>query len=354
MLKVRLYRPFSAAHLLAALPASARAIAVLDRTKEPGALGEPLYLDVRDGVRGSAGQADRAAARSSSAAATACRPRSSRRRWLAACSTSWRGRRRATTSPSASSTTSATRRSSGTATLDIEPDDVSRSVFFGLGADGTVGANKNSIKIIGDATTEASRRATSSTTRRSPARSPSRTCASARRRSGRPYLIRQAGFVGCHQFGFLDRYDVLDARRARRGAARQQPVRPGRRSGISCRRGAGRHPREAAAALRDRRRSTWPAATAWARASTRSCRRASSRCPACCRATRRSSASRTRSRRPTPSAAPTSCGRTSTRSTTRWRTCTRCRCPAAVASDRAPAARGAGRTRPTSSRASRR
>ncbi len=46
MLKVRLYRPFSAAHLLAALPESARAVAVLDRTKEPGALAEPLYLDV--------------------------------------------------------------------------------------------------------------------------------------------------------------------------------------------------------------------------------------------------------------------------------------------------------------------
>ncbi len=77
VLKVRLYRPFSAEHFLAALPATVKPIAVLDRTKEPGAIGEPLYLDVVTALR--RGRAGRI--RTSSAAATACRRRSSRRPW---------------------------------------------------------------------------------------------------------------------------------------------------------------------------------------------------------------------------------------------------------------------------------
>ncbi len=71
------------------------------------------------------------------------------------------------------------------ASLDIEPPETVRAIFFGLGSDGTVGANKNTIKILGPRRA-CTRRATSSTTRRSPARRPSRTCASGRSRSGRP------------------------------------------------------------------------------------------------------------------------------------------------------------------------
>ena len=109
---------------------------------------------------------------------------------------------------------------------------MSRSVFFGLGADGTVGANKNSIKIIGDATpgyaqgyfvydSKKSGAITVSHLRFGP--SPIRSA----------YLVRQAGFVGCHQFGFLDRYDVLDAAAPGAVLLAQQPVRPRRRSGTS-------------------------------------------------------------------------------------------------------------------------
>ena len=97
---------------------------------------------------------------------------------------------RATTSRSASSTTSRTRRCPSTRTSTSSRDDVVRAVFYGLGADGTVGANKNSIKIIGEET-DATRRATSSTTRRSRARSRSRTCASARGPIRSAYLIRR-------------------------------------------------------------------------------------------------------------------------------------------------------------------
>ena len=208
VLKVRLYRPFSAAHLLAALPASTRAIAVLDRTKEPGALGEPLYLDVLTAVAESP-ETDRARpivvggryglsskeltpAMLAGVFAELSRP-SPRKHFtvgivddVSHSSLEW------------------------DRDLDIEPDAVSRSVFFGLGADGTVGANKNSIKIIGDATpgyaqgyfvydSKKSGAITVSHLRFGP--SPIRSA----------YLVRQAGFVGCHQFAFLDRYDVIDA-----------------------------------------------------------------------------------------------------------------------------------------------
>ena len=91
----------------------------------------------------------------------------------------------ARTSPSASSTTSRSTSLDYDPDLDIEPAATVRAVFYGLGSDGTVGANKNTIKIIGE-DAGLTRRATSSTTRRSPARRPSRTCASARSRSARP------------------------------------------------------------------------------------------------------------------------------------------------------------------------
>ena len=84
LVKVRLYRPFSVEQFIGALPATVERIAVLDRTKEPGAIGEPLYLDVvaalAGGIADGLGQLDRRARRSS-AAATASRRRSSRRRW---------------------------------------------------------------------------------------------------------------------------------------------------------------------------------------------------------------------------------------------------------------------------------
>ena len=99
-------------------------------------------------------------------------------------------------------------------------------MFFGLGADGTVGANKNTIKIIGEDRTSTSR-ATSSTTRRSRGRRPSRTCASGREPIRSTYLIQSASFIGCHQFAVPRASSTCWARRAGRHAAAQQPVRPG-------------------------------------------------------------------------------------------------------------------------------
>ena len=188
VLQVRLYRPFDAAAFLAALPPTRPSIAVLDRTKEPGALGEPLYQDVVTALRRAAvaAAARSAGCRGSSAGATACRPRSSRRPWPRRSSTSSRRpepkhalhrrhrRRRHAPEPRRSSpvSTPSRRRRRPRRLLRAR-----RRRHGGreqeLGQDHRRGHRRSTP------------RATSSTTRRSRARRPSRTCGSARGRSGR-------------------------------------------------------------------------------------------------------------------------------------------------------------------------
>jgi len=106
LIKVRLYRPFSMDHFLAALPKTVKAISVLDRTKEPGCAGEPMYQDVITALAEaqSAGKLPFAMPKVV-AAATACRPRSSPRPWSRRCTTISRSRPPRTISPWASTTT---------------------------------------------------------------------------------------------------------------------------------------------------------------------------------------------------------------------------------------------------------
>ena len=196
---------------VAALPKTVKAIAVLDRTKEPGSSGEPLYLDCVDGaVRGRRRRAQLSKCRWSSADVTGCRRRNSRRRWsrrvfdnLAPAEAQepfhHRHQRRCYRAPSLAYDPA----------FSTEPKDVVRAVFYGLGSDGTVGANKDSIKIIGEDTRRTTRRAISCTTRRSPARRRCRTCVSGREPIRSTYLVSQANFVACHQPSFLERYDIL-------------------------------------------------------------------------------------------------------------------------------------------------
>jgi pyruvate-ferredoxin/flavodoxin oxidoreductase len=209
VLKVRLYRPFAAERFIAALPRTVRQIAVLDRTKEPGALGEPLYLDIVAALHESAD----AGRLHTPVAIVGGRYGLSSKEFTPAMVKAVFDNLQLT--PPRNHFTvgivdDVTHTSLAVPSdFDIEPADVVRCVFFGLGSDGTVGANKNSIKIIGEDTefwpqgyfvydSKKSGALTISHLRFGP-----RPIKSA-------YLISKAGFVACHQPTLLDRYDVLE------------------------------------------------------------------------------------------------------------------------------------------------
>jgi len=211
VLKVRLYRPFSVEDFAAVLPKSVKSIAVLDRTKEPGALGEPLYLDVVGALR----QADTAG-------------------WLKDTHTIrviggryGLGSKEFTPAmvkavfdelskpaPKLVFTVGINDDVTGLSLaydpeFEVVPAGMKQAVFFGLGSDGTVGANKNSIKIIGEGTDNYaqgyfvydSKKAGAMTVSHlrfgpTPIRS--------------TYLIRSAEFVACHRFDLLHQINVLD------------------------------------------------------------------------------------------------------------------------------------------------
>ncbi|HXN56041.1 MAG TPA: pyruvate:ferredoxin (flavodoxin) oxidoreductase, partial [Myxococcales bacterium] len=204
LLKVRLYRPFSVEDFVRALPGSARKIAVLDRTKEPGAVGEPLYLDVVTALRESerdplviGGRYGLSSKEFTPAMVVGVFDELSRPQ-----------PRRHFTVGIIDDVTHLSL--DYDRELDIEPDDVVRAVFFGLGADGTVGANKNSIKIIGEETDNYAQGYFVYDSKKSGGETISHL-----RFGPRPlrssYLVRKAGFVGCHQFTFLEKLDVLDS-----------------------------------------------------------------------------------------------------------------------------------------------
>jgi pyruvate-ferredoxin/flavodoxin oxidoreductase len=211
VVRVRLYRPFSVPDLVAALPVTARRIAVLDRTKEPGAVGDPLYLDVVTAL---------AEARAAGLSRFATEPLVVAGRYglsskefdpaMARAVFEELGRERPRPHFTVGINDDVTGSSLAVdADLDIEPADRVRAVFYGLGSDGTVGANKNSIKIIGEETglhaqayfvydSKKAGATTVSHLRFGP--TPIRA----------PYLVKKAGFVACHQFEFLERTDVLE------------------------------------------------------------------------------------------------------------------------------------------------
>ncbi|MDQ7840585.1 MAG: pyruvate:ferredoxin (flavodoxin) oxidoreductase [bacterium] len=210
VLKVRLYRPFSSRAFVAALPSSVKAIAVLDRTKEPGAPGEPLYMDVVAALR---------EAQEEGFARFSVPPTVSGGRYGLASKEFTPAMvcavfsELAATKPKPCFTVGITDDVTGLSLpfdrdLDTEPDDVSRAVFFGLGADGTVGANKNSIKIIGEETPNFAQGYFVYDSKKSGAMTISHL-----RFGPRPiqsaYLIKHASFVACHQFVFMEKYDVL-------------------------------------------------------------------------------------------------------------------------------------------------
>jgi pyruvate-ferredoxin/flavodoxin oxidoreductase len=212
LLKVRLFRPFALGHFMKALPRTTTSIAVLDRTKEPGSLGEPLYQDVVTALR-EAQQAHidrfhheitviggRYGLSSKEFTPGMVKP-------IYEELTRARPKRHFTVGI----TDDITHLSLATDTsFNTEGKDVVRCHFWGLGADGTVGANKNSIKIIGEDTpnyaqgyfvydSKKSGSVTVSHLRFGPNQIRS------------SYLVSRASFVACHQFGFLEKYEMLEA-----------------------------------------------------------------------------------------------------------------------------------------------
>jgi len=208
MIAVRLYRPFSARHMLAVLPETCRAIAALDRTKQPGATGEPLYLDIvaalADAVaegtyshmprviggRYGLSSKDFTPAQAKAVFDELAKPR-----------------------PKNGFTVGINDDVMHTSlevdeAYETEPADVVRAVFYGLGADGTVGANKNSVKIIAEDANRYAQGYFVYDSHKSGAQTVSHL------RFGphpirAPYLIHSASFVACHQFQFVMKSDVL-------------------------------------------------------------------------------------------------------------------------------------------------
>jgi len=211
LIKVRLYRPFSMKHFLEALPRTVKSIAVLDRTKEPGAVGEPLYQDVLTALRES--EADGALPLASAPRVIGGRYGLSSKEYTPAMVKAVFDEL-AKDEPKRHFTVGINDDVTGLSlevdeSFDIESPDVVRAVFFGLGADGTVGANKNSIKIIGTETDNYAQGYFVYDSKKSGAITISHL------RFGPdiirlPCLVKRASFVACHQFMFLDRYDVLD------------------------------------------------------------------------------------------------------------------------------------------------
>ncbi len=210
VVKVRLYRPFDARAMIRALPSSVTRIAVLDRTKEPGAPCDPLHLDILAAID---------AAETEGFAPWRSRPRVVGGRYGLSSKEFTPAMVRAVfdhinvAAPRNHFTVGieddVTRRSIPyDESWEIEPETVSRAVFFGLGSDGTVGSNKNTVKIIGEETDEHGQGYFVYDSRKAGAVTVSHLRFSPNHiRSA--YKVRRAGFVACHQPGLLERMDVL-------------------------------------------------------------------------------------------------------------------------------------------------
>jgi len=210
IIKVRLYRPFAVDNFIKVLPAGTKKIAVLDRTKEPGAPCEPLHQDVITALW---------QARDNGTLPLAKDPKVIGGRYGLSSKDFTPAMVKAVfdelkkDKPKDHFTVGIVDDVTHTSlevdeSFDVESPDVVRAVFFGLGADGTVGANKNSIKIIGEETDNYAQGYFVYDSKKSGAMTISHL-----RFGPQPihsiYLIDRAGFVACHQFIFLDKYDVL-------------------------------------------------------------------------------------------------------------------------------------------------
>jgi len=203
LVKVRLYRPFSTSHLLAAIPETVKSISVIDRTKEPGALGEPLYLDVITALKGTKFDAVPVYGGRYGLASKDTTPASIAAIYKNAES-------EAPKSPfTIGIVDDVTNLSLENVDIaDTTPAGTTSCKFWGLGSDGTVGANKNSIKIIGDHTDMYAQAYFSYDSKKSGGITVSHL-----RFGSTPikstYLINKADFVACHNPSYVGKYDMV-------------------------------------------------------------------------------------------------------------------------------------------------
>ena len=202
LIKVRLFRPFSMGHQVEALPGTVKALCVLDRTKEPGAAADPLCLDVAMALQ-EAGTRVRLVAGRYGLASKEFTPAHVKAVFDNLAQD--RPKTHFTVGINDDVMHSSLDVDPG---FDIEAPDIKRAMFFGLGADGTVGANKNSIKLIAEETGNYGQGYFVYDSKKAGAITISHL-----RFGPRPirstYLIKQANFVACHNTSFLDKYDML-------------------------------------------------------------------------------------------------------------------------------------------------
>ncbi|MBF0410067.1 MAG: pyruvate:ferredoxin (flavodoxin) oxidoreductase [Candidatus Riflebacteria bacterium] len=210
LLKVRLFRPFSVSHLVKALPSTVKSISVMDRTKEPGCAGEPLYLDIRNSI-GEALEAKTASFKNWPKIVGGRYGLGSKDFTPAQCIAVYENLKAAEPknhfTVGINDDLTHTSLPVGNAVETSDPGTYSAK-FYGLGSDGTVGANKDSIKIIGMETENNAQGYFVYDSKKSGSVTVSHL------RFGKkalrcPYLITQANFVGCHNFSFLEKYDML-------------------------------------------------------------------------------------------------------------------------------------------------
>ena len=210
MVKVRLFRPFDVKLFIKALPSTVKAIAVLDRTKDPGALGEPLYEDVRTSI---------AEAQSGGFAPFATMPLIVGGRYglgskeftpamVKAVFDNLSGKKLANFIVGINDDVQG-KSLSYDEKFSIAEEGLNEALFYGLGADGTVGANKNSIKIIGEAKPELNVQAYFSYDSKKSGGFTVSHLRFGKGRIRRPYLITTADFLACHKFSYMETYDML-------------------------------------------------------------------------------------------------------------------------------------------------
>jgi pyruvate-ferredoxin/flavodoxin oxidoreductase len=211
LIKVRLYRPFARGAFLATLPKTCKSIAVLDRTKEPGAPGDPLYLDVVTTLSEAQQLGD---------SPLAVAPRIIAGRYGLSSKEFTPAMIKAVydeiakDEPKNHFTIGIKDDVTHTSldwddNWDLEQEGTVQAIFFGLGSDGTVGANKNSIKIIGEETESWAQGYFVYDSKKSGAITVSHLRFGPKPIRG-TYLVRKASFVACHQWSFIEKYDLLE------------------------------------------------------------------------------------------------------------------------------------------------